>query len=202
MNSGKISKEEYNQLLKTFEESDKYEMNNQKINIKYLTNHYYIPVILSNDEKVNYINHIINIQSEVNFIERLEEYIKSQNNIFKDFDWWMFSKIDQTIDDIYIPYYNPNENKINDYHPDFIFWLQKGSKYIILFVDPKGVVFAGYEHKIDSYKKIFENKIYKYNNYEISIKLLFYTNDISRIADEYRKYWFDNFNELKDKINI
>jgi len=34
----------------------------------------------------------------------------------------LFSKLDESLDEVYIPYYNPNMNKISRFYPDFIFW--------------------------------------------------------------------------------
>ena len=79
---GKISQEEYVKQLKLFEAASKYEYKNQNIKIKYLANHYYFPTIIAETEKIDYINHIINVPSEVRFIEQLEEYIFPTNNVF------------------------------------------------------------------------------------------------------------------------
>ena len=72
---------------------------------------YYIPLILSEtnstEEKVSYIRHIIKTPSEVRFVEDLENYLAKEDNKFKEFDWWMFSKLDESLDEVYIPYYNP-----------------------------------------------------------------------------------------------
>ncbi|MGE3062222.1 MAG: restriction endonuclease subunit R [bacterium] len=201
-NYGKISADKYAEQLKLFEETGKYEVKNQKIKIKYLANHYYIPVIVSETEKIDYLNHIINVDSEVRFIEQLEEYLAKPNNVFTQFDWWMFSKLDQTLDEVFIPYYNPKENRIDNYHPDFIFWMQKGKEYLILFADPKGTSFATYQHKVDGYKRIFESKMFSYNGYVISTNLLLYTKSIAEVGEGYRKYWFDNFVDFADKLLI
>ena len=70
----------------------------------------------------------------------------------------MFSKLDQTLDEVHIPYYNPKENNMAKFKPDFIFWMQKGNEYVILFVDPKGTEHADGYRKIDGYSRIFETK--------------------------------------------
>jgi len=199
---GKIPRKEFERQMTLFEQAGNFEMKNQKIKIKYLANHYYLPVIVSETEKIDYLNHIINVDSEVRFIEQLEEYLANPNNIFSRFDWWMFSKLDQTLDEVFIPYYNPKENKIDHYHPDFIFWLQKDKQYIVLFVDPKGTSFATYQHKVDGYKRIFENKEYSYNGQKILAKLLLYTDSIAQIGEGYRKYWSDNFTDFAKKITM
>jgi restriction endonuclease len=90
----------------------------------------------------------------------------------------MFSKLDQTLDEIYIPYYNPKENMISKFKPDFIFWLKKGKQYKILFVDPKGTEHSDGYRKIDGYRRIFENKIknelnkYSVDDLSVQVQLL------------------------------
>lgn len=199
---------EYDIQLQLFKEAGEYEKNNQKIKIKYLANHYYLPVIVSETEKIDYINHIINVDSEVKFIKQLEEYLKEQDNVFTQFDWWMFSKLDQTLDEVLIPYYNPKENNIANFKPDFIFWAQKGDKYLILFVDPKGTEHTAGYRKIDGYSRIFEigepkkSKEFSYNGYTITTKLLLKPEKgIADVPVNYRRYWFDNFVDFANKIN-
>jgi len=207
---GKVSQEKYTEQLKLFERAGEYEVKSQKIKIKYLANHYYLPVIVSETEKIDYLNHIINVDSEVKFVEQLEEYLAKPDNIFSKFDWWMFSKLDQTLDEVFIPYYNPKENKIANFKPDFIFWAQKGKRYLILFVDPKGTEHADGYRKIDGYSRIFEtgeqkdSKDFPYNGFTINVKLLFKPakGGIASVPEPQRKYWFDNFDDFEGKINV
>ncbi|MDI6848878.1 MAG: DEAD/DEAH box helicase family protein [Candidatus Saccharicenans sp.] len=208
---GKIPEEEYNKQLNLFEEAGKYEVKNQKIKIKYLANHYYLPVIISETEKIDYLNHIINVESEIKFIEELEEYLARSKNVFTQFDWWMFSKLDQTLDEVFIPYYNPKENKMANFKPDFIFWMQKDNRYLILFVDPKGTEHADGYRKIDGYSRIFEiekngqrqNRDFSYGRFTINAKLLLKPakGGIDRVPEPQRKYWFDNFDDFAGKIS-
>ncbi|MEO0118876.1 MAG: DEAD/DEAH box helicase family protein, partial [candidate division WOR-3 bacterium] len=176
----------------------------EKIRIKYVANHYYIPLILSDDEKVNYISHIIRTKSEVDFINNLETYLQNNNNKLGDFEWWMFSKIDESLDEVYIPYYNPNTNKISRFYPDFIFWFKKDNNYTILFVDPKGTEYTSGYRKIDGYKELFEEngkeKVFNYNGLQVKVKLLLRTKGVSNVLKEYKKYWFDNIEELLNHL--
>lgn len=182
--------------------------NNSKIKIKYLSNHYYLPVALSEDEKENYLMHIIKTKSEVKFINDLEKYLESDNHFFKQFDWWFFSKIDETLDEVYIPYYQPKANRIERFKPDFIFWLKKGKNYTILFVDPKGTEHADGYRKIDGYSRIFEmgeqkqSRDFSYNDFTINVKLLLKpaNGGIASVPEPQRRYWFDNFNDFAEKI--
>jgi len=198
------------QIEKVYVKENDYEYKSKKIKIKYLANHYYIPVLVSETEKIDYLNHIINVPSEVGFIEQLEEYLTKPDNVFSQFDWWMFSKLDQTLDEVLIPYYNPKANNIANFKPDFIFWAQKGKRYLILFVDPKGTEHADGYRKIDGYSRIFEieqgghkvSRDFLYNGSVINTKLLLMPKrGIADVPENYRKYWFDNFADFADKIS-
>jgi len=203
------NKERYKKAIRQLELNFQPEIKYDRLKIKYLANHYYLPVIVSETEKIDYLNHIINVDSEVRFIEQLEEYLAKPDNVFSQFDWWMFSKIDQTLDEVLIPYYNPKENNIANFKPDFIFWAQKGKRYLILFVDPKGTEHADGYRKIDGYSRIFEigeqkeSRDFSYNGLVINTKLLLKPKrGIAEVLENYKRYWFDNFVDFENKINV
>ncbi|NSW44939.1 MAG: DEAD/DEAH box helicase family protein, partial [Bacteroidales bacterium] len=173
---------------------------NENLKIKYIANHYYLPVALTESERADFIQHIIKHKSEVDFINELENYLQQENNYFSQFDWWFFSKIDETLDEIYIPYYNPKTNRIDKFKPDFIFWLKKGDEYTILFVDPKGTEHSDAYRKIDGYKRMFGTKAGNYNNLKIKVKLLLKTSDLAKVEEEYKNYWFDSLINLKTML--
>jgi len=200
---GKISFEELEGEIKGVSSTEDFEYNHKKIIIKYLANHYYIPLILSDDEKVDYIKHIIKTQSEVKFINDLENYLAKSDNKFKEFDWWLFSKLDESLDKVYIPYYNSNGNKISPFYPDFVFWLKKDNDYSIVFVDPKGTAYSDWADKVNGYKGIFEEndniRVFDYNGFMVKIRLLLRTKDATTTKQrfpEHSKYWFDNIEKM------
>lgn len=206
---GKISQEEYTEKVKNIKSEEDYEKDRRKIKIKYVAHHYYIPLILSEtnstEEKISYVRHIIKTPSEVRFIYDLENYLAKDDNKFKEFDWWMFSKLDESLDEVYIPYYNPNENKISNFNPDFIFWLQKGNKYFIVFVDPKGIEHSGWADKLNGYKNIFEEKFKEinYNGFKVGVKLFFISRDASIVRQrfpEHSRYWFSDIGKMLETI--
>jgi len=207
---GKIPREEFARKQMSLFASSEFEVKDQKIKIKYLTNHYYHPVIILEQEKVDYLNHIIDVESEIKFVEQLEAYLQTDDNIFKNYDWWMFSKLDQTLDQVYIPYYSAKKNDIARFLPDFIFWLQKGNDYTIVFIDPKGTEHTDGLRKIDGYSKIFEtnddkkiSRKYPFNGFDIKTKLLLKPKrSIAEVPENYRDYWFDNFKDFATKINL
>jgi len=173
---------------------------NERLKIKYIANHYYLPIALTESERTDFIQHIIKHKSEVDFINELENYLQKEDNLFQQFDWWFFSKVDETLDEVYIPYYNPKTNRIDKFKPDFIFWLKKGNEYTILFVDPKGTEHTDGYRKIDGFKRTFSEPKYEYDNLNITVKLSLYTSDIRKAEEEYRDFWFDNFSDLSKKL--
>ena len=203
---GKIPRDEFIKKERTLREACEFKYNHKKIKIKYIPNHYYIPMILTDEEKIDYITHIIKTPSEVKFVNDLEEYLSRNENKFNEFDWWFFSKLDETLDEVYIPYYNPDMNRISKFNPDFIFWLKKDNNYFIVFIDPKGIKHTDYMHKVDGYKMIFEKddgkpREFKFGNLRRRVYTFLRTDDINRLPqDGYRKYWFDNIDNVLTNI--
>ncbi len=199
--------EKYDRAKEKIDKEYQQETTFEKIRIKYIENHYYIPLVMSESDKIDYLNHIIKVPSEVEFLHQLEEYIASPGNMFSELDWWMFSKIDETLDEIHIPYYDPKENTIAKFKPDFVFWLQKGKKYFIIFVDPKGTEHTDGLRKIDGYVRIFEtpdkkeSRVFKLDGLDLSTRLLLKPRrGVAEVPDNYKKYWFDNFGDFSKSI--
>ncbi|MEM4067934.1 MAG: DEAD/DEAH box helicase family protein [Candidatus Micrarchaeaceae archaeon] len=206
LKTGKIDLEQYTDEIKklsTLTEASTFTARNEQIELRNIDNHYYLPVIISKDEKVDFINHIITFESEKKFLRDLEEYTK-ENNI--DVDYWFFSKIDQSLDKIYIPYYDKKHNKIKKFFPDFIFWLKRGERFYIVFLDPKGTAHTNYEYKVDDFSRIFEEnekpKEFNYHELKVQVMLYLYTDDKNKLSEGYKKYWYDNpekiFNVFKN----
>ncbi len=167
------------------------------LTIKYINSHFYYPLIYSNKENVEYIKHIINIPSEVNFIKNLETYIKNNSDkINQKYEWWMFSKLDESLDDVYIPYFDNGEPK--KFKPDFIFWLrEKGSDgYRIIFVDPKGTTHASTINKVGGFNNIFKNKTFKKERYNVIVDLVLYNEDNPFNDGYYEHFWSNNIEDI------
>ncbi len=178
------------------------EYSGKRLKIRYVANHYYIPIILSDEtERIEYIKHIIQTQSEIDFLNRLEDYSGKCGSRFEEFDWWMFSKLDESLDAVYIPYYDGTVNKVREFKPDFIFWLQKGNQYFIVFVDPKGTAHTDYQRKIDGYSAIFEEpggakRAISHNGKEVYVFAFLHTPDRDGLPANYSKYWFDDIDQV------
>ncbi len=170
----------------------------------YIAQHYYIPTILADSDRVDYIKHIIQVESEVDFVNALNDYVRGDGNLFDQFDWWLFSKLDEHLDEIALPYYDPSANRIRDFKPDFIFWLQKGADYYIVFIDPKGTTYADYQHKVDGYRRLFEDgdgcKLIGHEGLNVRVFTFLHTEDKRQVGAEYRPYWFDRMEQVLERL--
>ncbi len=156
-----------------------------------LKEHYYTPLIKA--KNCDWLKHVVKVKSESDF---LEELLKITETLQENYDFWAFSKIDESLDNLFIPYIdNGTERR---FFPDFIFWLQKGGTQIICFIDPKGSKHTDYEHKADAYQ-LFKDKIFNPKddpNLKIKVVLKFYGNK-DGVGERYRDDWIKE-GELKD----
>jgi len=204
-NAKQISIDEYTDEINGLPQNETFFADNALLRIQRIANHYYIPVLLSENERIDYIRSVIHVESEVHFLRALEEYLRKKDHRFKDFDWWLFSRVDETVDDINIPYYYPIENRIANFKPDFIFWLKKGDRYHIVYIDPKGTGRTEYEHKVDGYRTLFEEngvpKVFHHQGMEVVVNVFLYTSDRQYLAEGYRKYWFDHIDQVLKSLD-
>ncbi len=163
-----------------------------------LKEHYYTPLIKA--KNCDWLKHVVKVKSESDF---LEELLKITETLQENYDFWAFSKIDEHLDNLFIPYIdNAAERR---FFPDFIFWLEKGGTQIICFIDPKGSKHTDYEHKADAYK-LFKDKVFNPKNdpnLKIKVVLKFY-GDKDDMGELYRDFWIEKgkleyfFLDLKD----
>lgn len=156
-----------------------------------LKEHYYTPLIKA--KNCDWLKHVVKVKSESDF---LEELLKITETLQDNYDFWAFSKIDEHLDNLFIPYINNATER--HFFPDFIFWLQKSGTQIICFIDPKGIKISDYEHKADAYK-LFKDKIFNPKddpNLKIKVVLKFYGNK-DDVGERYRDEWIKE-GELKD----
>ena len=194
--------EEYSFERAIKEITDKYSLEQEieDVKIRKLAQHFYLPLVYSKN-KVDWLKHIISVESEYEFIKNLTSIV---DELDKHFDWWMFSKLDEHLDkDIYIPYIN--KGKIKKFIPDFIFWFKKETNYTIFFIDPKGDAYSSYLEKIDGYESIFmeneKEKTFKINKLIVKVKLKLYTiKGKDQIEGKnYLNFWIDKA-KLKEEL--
>ncbi|MFP6061356.1 DEAD/DEAH box helicase family protein [Helicobacter pylori] len=151
-----------------------------------LKEHYYTPLIKA--KNCDWLKHVVKVESEIDFLKELQE-TETMKTLQENYDFWAFSKIDEHLDNLFIPYIDNGATE-RKFFPDFIFWLQKGDTQIICFIDPKGIKISDYQHKADAYK-LFKDKVFSSKddpNSKIKVVLKFY-GDKDGVADLYRDYW-------------
>ncbi|MFP6207415.1 DEAD/DEAH box helicase family protein [Helicobacter pylori] len=165
-----------------------------------LKEYYYTPLIKA--KNCDWLKHVVKVESEIDFLKELQK-TETIKTLQENYDFWAFSKIDEHLDNLFIPYFNSATER--KFFPDFIFWLQKGGTQIICFIDPKGSKHTDYEHKADAYK-LFKDKVFSSKddpNSKIKVVLKFY-GDKDEVADGYRDDWIKKgkleyfFLDLKD----
>ncbi|OKB23289.1 restriction endonuclease subunit R [Helicobacter pylori] len=165
-----------------------------------LKEHYYTPLIKAKD--CDWLKHVVKVKSEIDFLQELQDQ-ETTKTLQENYDFWAFSKIDEHLDNLFIPYINDAAER--RFFPDFIFWLQKGDTQIICFIDPKGTKISDYQLKADAYK-LFKDKIFNSKNdpyFKIKVVLKFY-GDKDDVGDKYKDDWIqkgklnDFFLTLKD----
>ncbi|GAA9279343.1 hypothetical protein TH0225_09180 [Helicobacter pylori] len=157
-----------------------------------LKEHYYTPLIKA--KNCDWLKHVVKVKSESDFLEELLEITET---LQENYDFWAFSKIDEHLDNLFIPYIGGQVTE-RKFFPDFIFWLQKGGTQIICFIDPKGTKISEYQHKADAYE-LFKDKVFtpKDNpHFKIKVVLKFYGNK-DKVGEKYRDDWIQK-DKLKD----
>ncbi|WP_120937853.1 DEAD/DEAH box helicase family protein [Helicobacter pylori] len=151
-----------------------------------LKEHYYTPLIKA--KNCDWLKHVVKVESEIDFLKELQE-TETIKTLQENYDFWAFSKIDEHLDNLFIPYFNSATER--KFFPDFIFWLQKGNTQIICFIDPKGTEHTSSLRKAYWYKELFKDKIFNPKNdphFKIKVVLKFYGNK-DKVPDDYRDYW-------------
>ncbi|MCX7992825.1 MAG: DEAD/DEAH box helicase family protein, partial [Fimbriimonadales bacterium] len=197
---GKVSPEEYEARSRGVRREEAFSHDGQRIIIKHIARHYYLPVIMSETERADFIKHIIKTDSERKFLRDLEQYVAQSGNCLTPLDWWAFSKIDESLDEVFLWYYDPNGGRMARFKPDFIFWLQRGDRYWIVFVDPKGLAHTDWMHKVEGYRSLFEQggrpREWRHNGLTVQVLLRLYTDDVSKAPSAYRRYCADTIKEI------
>lgn len=176
----------------------RYSIKQYDIYIQSLAKHFYIPIVQSDNEKEIYIKHSITVESEKVFLEDLLNDLEYLDNAFGG--KWVFSKIDETLDRVSIPYVDKHGN-LRQYYPDFIFWTVKDNTLVVTLVDPKSPNFADAEPKIMGIYEIFGKKVLNYGQYKVGLIALYYDADTD-LDEPYaqKHHYVDNIEDLVKRI--
>jgi type III restriction enzyme len=197
----KEGKIDYQQMQFEFEKFDQQEQalssfRLPEVDKSFLMEHYYNPVLLIKPPDQNLFRNIISEESELDFYKRLILYAKNtESNNLETYDWWYFSKLVESIDEIKIPYFNSERGEYANFYPDFIFWLKRGDQYFIKFIDPKGLKLGqdNARDKLTGFETIFRNgQTLTFNDKLLEVELYFYNQQFSNDAqlENYRRYQF------------
>lgn len=188
-----ISWEEFNEKTSGQFESEAESISG--LTIKHVAEHYYLPIVMGETGRADFIKHIVKVESEVTFLNALDKWLRDEK---PQWDAWMFSKIDESLDKVHIPYFDEKVNEYRRFLPDFVFWMCRGDQYQIVFVDPKGVAHASSYRKIDGYKALFEEQgqCREFSTRfplakNVKVKLLLFNQDPDQqgLPQEYARYW-------------
>ena len=174
---GKISIEQYTQMIKLSGQKS-CEVYNYTLDSS-LSKHYYNPLIIDEkggDGAKGSIIYAIKNPSEVEFLRDLQEYVANENNALNDYEW-CFCRLVQNVDEIFVPYFDSTKGEMRKFYPDFIFWLKhrQNGAYKILFIDPKGLVFAqNAVDKKEGFERIFKGKNLSYEGQAVSVNLVYF----------------------------
>lgn len=195
---GEINLDEYTAQIETLKERNpgKKKLDEYDLNIEKIKSHFYNPILYTENENQSFFRNIIDVKSEAEFIKELSQQI-SGGSIFEGVDWWYFSKIQESSDEIFVPY-----GAGDKFYPDFIFWIKHGSDYHIVFVDPKSGEFTSYQEKVDGYNEVFQEDgeaiTFESNGVKVRVHLKLFTDQpLSDISSEYyREYWINDVAQI------
>ncbi|GAA7712088.1 DEAD/DEAH box helicase family protein [Helicobacter pylori] len=66
-----------------------------------LKEHYYTPLIKA--KNCDWLKHVVKVESEIDFLKELQE-TETIKTLQENYDFWAFSKIDEHLDNLFIPY--------------------------------------------------------------------------------------------------
>lgn len=66
-----------------------------------LKEHYYTPLIKAKD--CDWLKHVVKVKSEIDFLQELQDQ-ETTKTLQENYDFWAFSKIDEHLDNLFIPY--------------------------------------------------------------------------------------------------
>lgn len=103
------------------------------------------------------------------------------------------------------------QNRIRDFHPDFVFWFVRGQDYPILFLDPKGQSQTQYQYKVDGYREhLRADGGYRtftcpnpsnYGKHTVLVALQFYSNTPTRPPGLVEAYWCRSIEQMLKRLS-
>ncbi len=95
----------------------------------YFDRHLYVPILLQ-DKKIEKISPAGLVESEIEFITRLRQYLKEKKGFLSSYEVYLLRNHPKTG----VGFFN-----LSGYYPDFIMWVVGKAGQRIVFLDPKGL---------------------------------------------------------------
>ena len=111
VDKGELSREDYHRLATADFQG--------RLEIRHCASHYYSPLAMAVDGRADWIRHVVREKSEVQFLRALENWLAQDPKI--GWDFWMFSKLDEATDSVYIPYQDTARNQQRKFKPTLSF---------------------------------------------------------------------------------
>ena len=187
--------------LERVKESVEFDHEGRKLSIELVPNHYYLPVLLDEHERADYIKHVIRTPSEVRFVRDLERYLREDEKGFGEYDWWPSRWLGGFVHRSSSS--GTNQRCTNERCTSC--WLAKGRQYHIVFVDPKGMAHTRTYQKLDGYRHLFEVKDQPrriaHEGVTATVQAFCYNRDAAQAMESYRRFWAGTIPELLQKVS-
>ncbi len=125
------------------------EEENESLPRIYFDSHLFLPILLQS-KKIDKISPEGLTKSEAEFVRGLRDYLKQNKEKFKDFELYLLRNFPASGIGFQL--------KWSGFYPDFILWLKRGEKELIVFIDPHGLV---YSRGLDDEKIVFREDLKK-----------------------------------------
>jgi hypothetical protein len=96
----------------------------------YFDKHLFLPLLIKSKE-IDKITPEPLIESEVDFVKVLRDYLKNNKERFKDYELYLLRNFSKSGAGFQLQW--------SEFYPDFILWLKKGEKQMIVFIEPHGL---------------------------------------------------------------
>ena len=175
------------------------------VSVMWFPQHFYLPLLVAEEgispDELEWIRRVIKHESEVRF---LKDLFKKAGCLDSLTDRWVFSRIDESSDEVYIPYYDGGKEL--RWYPDFIIWLSRGNDLYVLFVDPKGSSHAGSYTKLDGARELFEDergepRVFESHGRRIRVLFFLYNPYPEGIPTEYQRYWVTGVEDMCSRLS-
>ncbi len=123
-----------------------------RLNIESFEGHYYQPLLYA-DRSIPGVRHVIKTPDEVQFLDSLRRFLAGGPRLER-FAW---ARIDETLDDVYVPYPDTETGTLRRFKPGFVLWFARGKDAFVVFVEPRTARWSQAGAKLAGFRSLFED---------------------------------------------